>query len=184
MPQGPLPIEYSEVSRCGGAAAEAGMVPYLDLIEASGLRQSMRRHVGLKEGGRSWTDDQFLTSLLLLNLAGGESVDDLRVLEGDEGLGRMLRRAEHHGLHRRKREALGRRWRRSRTRNVPSPTAVRRYLERFHDAAEEERREPHRAFIPAPGAALRGLGRVNADLLAFAQRTTGSGRRRWTWTRR
>ena len=56
------------------------------------------------------------------------------------------------------------------TRNVPSPTSLRRYLERFHDAAEEERREPHRAFIPAPGAALRGLGRVNADLLAFAQR--------------
>ena len=70
------------------------MVPHLDLIEASGLRQSIRRHVGLKEGGRSWTDDQFLTSLLLLNLAGGESVADLRVLEGDEGESSTPREAQ------------------------------------------------------------------------------------------
>ena len=55
-------------------------------------------------------------------------------------------------------------------RSVPSPTALRRYLERFHDREEEERREPHRAFIPRPSEALRGLGRVNGDLLAFAQR--------------
>ncbi len=170
MSQGPLPIEYSEVSRSGGATAEAGMLPYLDLIEAAGLRQSMRRRVGLREQGQSWTDDQLLTAGVLLNLAGGDSVDDLRVLEGDEGLGRMLRRAERHGLHRRRGEALARRWRRPRTRSVPSPTSLRRYLERFHDAQEEHKREPQRAFIPAPGAALRGLGRVNADLLAFAQR--------------
>ena len=170
MSQGPLPIEYSEVSRSGGATAEAGMLPYLDLIEAAGLRQSMRRRVGLREQGQSWTDDQLLTAGVLLNLAGGDSVDDLRVLEGDEGLGRMLRRAERHGLHRRRGEALARRWRRPRTRSVSSPTSLRRYLERFHDAQEEHKREPQRAFIPAPGAALRGLGRVNADLLAFAQR--------------
>ena len=170
MSQGPLPIEYSEVSRSGGATAEAGMLPYLDLIEAAGLRQSMRRRVGLREQGQSWTDDQLLTAGVLLNLAGGDSVDDLRVLEGDEGLGRMLRRAERHGLHRRRGEGLARRWRRPRTRSVPSPTSLRRYLERFHDAQEEHKREPQRAFIPAPGAALRGLGRVNADLLAFAQR--------------
>ena len=61
MSQGPLPIEYSEVSRSGGATAEAGMLPYLDLIEAAGLRQSMRRRVGLREQGQSWTDDQLLT---------------------------------------------------------------------------------------------------------------------------
>ena len=35
-------------------------------------------------------------SLILLNLAGGECVDDLRILEKDEGLCRVLRRAETH----------------------------------------------------------------------------------------
>ena len=38
-----------------------------------------------------------VTSLILLNLAGGESVEDLRVLEKDEGLGRVLSRQRHRG---------------------------------------------------------------------------------------
>ncbi len=42
-----------------------------------------------------------------------------------------------------------------------------RHLEMFHDAGEEARREAHRAFIPAPSEALKGLGKVNTDLLGF-----------------
>ena len=54
-----------------------------------------------------------VTSLILLNLAGGESVEDLRVLEKDEGLGRVLSRAETQGMRQRERR-----------RSVPSPSAV------------------------------------------------------------
>ena len=42
-----------------------------------------------------------VTSLVVLNLAGGECVEDLRLLEKDEGLGRVLRLAETQGLGRR-----------------------------------------------------------------------------------
>ena len=44
-----------------------------------------------------------------------------------------------------------------------------RYLAGFNDADEEAKREAHRAFIPAPSEALRGLGKVNADLVGFIQ---------------
>ena len=44
-----------------------------------------------------------------------------------------------------------------------------RYLERFHDAGEEAMREAHRAFIPAPNGAMKGLRKVNADLVGFVQ---------------
>ena len=44
-----------------------------------------------------------------------------------------------------------------------------RYLERFHDADEEAKREAHRAFISAPNQALRGLHKVNADMVSFVQ---------------
>ena len=47
-----------------------------------------------------------------------------------------------------------------RQRSVPSPSAVFRYLGEFHDSSEEDRRRPHKAFIPAPNDALRGLGKV------------------------
>ncbi len=44
-----------------------------------------------------------------------------------------------------------------------------RYLEGFHDSEEEAKREAHRAFIPSANAALKGLGKVNADLVGFVQ---------------
>lgn len=44
-----------------------------------------------------------------------------------------------------------------------------RYLWGFHDGEEEQQRQPHQAFIPAPNETLRGLGKVNADLVAFVQ---------------
>ena len=43
---------------------------------------------------------------------------------------------------------------------MPSDSVVFRYLERFHDAGEEAKREAHRAFIPSPNDALKGLGKV------------------------
>ena len=62
---------------------------------------------------------------------------------------------------------------RERSRLVLSPTAVFRYLDRFHDEAEESRRRSREAFIPASNDALRGLGKVNADLVRFAGGHTG-----------
>ena len=74
----------------------AGAGVYLDMMVAAGLWESVRRHVGIKGMSQGWTDIQMITSLVLLNVAGGESVSDLNVLEGDEGLGRLLRRMETH----------------------------------------------------------------------------------------
>ena len=150
--------------------AMAGAGVYLDMMAAAGLWDSVGRHVGIKGRSQGWTDIQMITSLVLLNVAGGESVSDLNVLEGDEGLGRLLRRMEAHGMRRCEREAMEQRWRVGRQRSVPSASAVFRYLDRFHDAAEEAKREPGRAFIPAATAGLRGLNRVNADMVAFVQR--------------
>ena len=84
MRQGILPIEYAEVPRSGGVTALAGMLPYVDLVEASGLRSSLQRQLGASRT-QGWSESQLSVSLLLLNLAGGESVDDLRILEQDEG---------------------------------------------------------------------------------------------------
>ncbi len=108
-----------------------------------------------------------IISLMLLNLAGGESVSDLDLLEKDRGLCRMLREFETCGMRLSERRALEKRWR-VRRRSVPSESAVFRYLERFHDAGEEAMREAQRAFIPAPNGAI-GLRKVNADLVGFAQ---------------
>ncbi len=111
MQQGALPFHYAEEKNSTGMTALAGLATYLDLLQVAGLRESMERHVGVRKQTQGWTDSQMITSLILLNLAGGESVEDLRVLEADDGLGRVLSRAETHGMRHRECRALQRRWR-------------------------------------------------------------------------
>ena len=173
MTQGTLPFQYAQEKGSTGLTGLAGLAAYLDLPAGCCFR-SVSWHLGINEGRQGWTEAQVVTSLVLLNLAGGECVEDLRLLEKDEGLGRVLRLAETQGMGRRERGALPGRWRKERRRSVPSASAAFRFLNRFHGVAEEERREAHRAFIPAPTAGLLGWASSKARL--------GTSGRPWTWT--
>ena len=106
MKQGVLPFQYEQEKSPKGMTALSGLVTYLELMHAAGLRSSVERHVALRECGQGWTDSQVVSSLILLNLAGGESVVDLDVLEKDAGFCRVLREVETYGMHRRERRAL------------------------------------------------------------------------------
>jgi hypothetical protein len=171
MAQGVLPFRYEVEPTASGMTALAGLPAYLELAAVSGLTSSIRRHLRVcAEKKQGWTDAQIVMALILLNLAGGDSVDDLQKLQGDKGFAQVLRRVEMHGLRRRERRELERRWRKERKRAVPSPPAVFRYLLAFDDPEEEKKRAAGRAFIPSPNQHLQALGRVNADLLRFGQR--------------
>jgi len=108
-----------------------------------------------------------ITSLVLLNLAGGDCVEDIEKLEADEGFCRVLRKAEGQGLTRKERRAMRNRWRKGRQRTLPSASAVFRYLANFHEAEQEKHREKGKAFIPAANAHLKALGRINGELIGF-----------------
>ncbi|MFH1087850.1 MAG: IS1380 family transposase, partial [Chloroflexota bacterium] len=154
-----------------GMTALAGLPPYLELAVVSGLTDSIRRHLRVCSSQKQgWADTQIVIPLVLLNIAGGDCVDDLRILEKDDGFTRVLRRVEMHGFRRKERREQERRWRKERKRAVPSPSAVFRYLAAFNNPAEEAKRAERRAFIPAPNEHLQALGGVNGDFLRFVQR--------------
>ena len=67
MKQGVLPFQYGEERSSAGMTALSGLPAYLELMHASGLRESVERHVGLRECGQGWTDNQIVTSLMMLN---------------------------------------------------------------------------------------------------------------------
>jgi hypothetical protein len=52
---------------------------------------------------------------------------------------------------------------------VPSSSSVFRYLSAFHDADQEKLRIEGKAFIPVPNEHLRGLVKVNGDMVSFIQ---------------
>ena len=161
MAQGVLPYQYEEAPRTTGMTALGGLPVYLDLLHALAFGASVSRWLTVRGGSQGWTDLEVVVSLVLLNLAGGDCVDDLKTLEGDEGFCKVLDMAKLSGVGRRERRALKRRWRKERRRTLPSPSSVFRYLEAFHNPSQEVLRQVGRAFIPRPNANLLGLRMVN-----------------------
>ena len=171
MAQGVLPFKYEEEKNETGMTALAGLPTYLDLSKVIGLHKAVDNHVRVRTETQGWTDAQVVSALILLNLAGGDCVEDLRVLEGDEGFCRVLQRVAQHGLRRTERRKLERRrrWRKEKKRAVPSPSAAFRYLSGFHDGDQETKRRAGKAFIPQANEHLQGLCRVNRELVSFVQ---------------
>lgn len=150
--------------------AMAGLPIYLDLAWVLGVGDFIRAHVQARKSDQGWTDEQAVVSLMLLNLAGGDCVDDIKILEKDEGFCKILKRVETKGLIRRQKREMQRRWRKEHHRCVPSPSALFRYLEAFHDSEQEKKRQRGKAFIPAPNEHLHGLRKVNREIVASIQK--------------
>ncbi len=56
MKQGVLPFQYEQEKSSTCMTALSGLMIYLELMHASGLKSSIERHVGLRECGQGWTD--------------------------------------------------------------------------------------------------------------------------------
>lgn len=169
--QGVLSYRIESESSSQHLTSLAGLGPFLDLAAGCGLVDSLRRNLSAC-GGQGWTDHQIVMSLVLLNLAGGECVDDLDHLNADEGLCKLLLWCENHGLARQVRRQMKSRFRKGRTRSVVSASVARRYLSEFHDETQEQQRICGKAFIPKPNEHLLGLRRVNSELAGWVQRTS------------
>jgi hypothetical protein len=167
LPQGVLGFQYQADRSSGGLTALAGLPLYLDLIEATGLGAAIRQHVHVA-GSQGWLDIQMVLALIFLNLAGGDCVEDLERLEQDSGFAAILRAIEREVLSDAERRLLKKRWRRSRERTVPSPSAASAWLERFHDPTTPKA-IAGTAVIPAVTEQLRGLWQVNQALLGCIQ---------------
>jgi hypothetical protein len=170
MTQGILPFKYENDQQNNKLTGFGGLLSYLDLAQAAGLSKSINQNLSVSSDSQGWTDSQVVMSLMLLNLVGGDCVEDMNCLESDEGLCKVIERTEKHGMNRKERRSFMRRWRKDRKRTFPSPSAVFRYLSGFHDRDQEELREKGKAFIPEPNEDLKGLVKVNKDLMSFVQK--------------
>jgi len=165
MAQRALPYEYEIEESKAGLTAFGGLPTYVDLAAAMGMLKAIDRHLRIREGTQGWLDRQIILSLVLLNLIGGDCVEDIEKLEADEGFCRIMRKVETHGLRRKEKKALKRRWRKERTRTFPSASAIFRYLAAFHNVEQEELRVKGKAFIPESNEHLKAFGKVDAELI-------------------
>ena len=168
MAQGALAFQYEAETTASGVTSLGGLPVYLDLIKASRMDVAIRKYVRVA-GDQGWLDLQMVFALIFLNLAGGDGMEDLERLEQDAGFAQVMKEIERALLCRADRRSLKARWRKPRTRVLPSPSSVADWLARFDDPAAELQRTPHTAFIPAMTEQLRSLWKVNQSLLEFLQ---------------
>ena len=149
-----LPLEISPVPAAEVLTALGGLPLVAKTFRALGLCQSVERHLTIKKRARGFREAEMVESLVLLNAAGGDCLEDLRRLQADEGLAAMLGHA------------------------IPSPEAARKFLYVFHsdeaiETAKAARKPEQIAFIPEETKPLEGLAAANVDLVhAVAQRGT------------
>lgn len=98
-----------------------------------------------------------ILSLILLNLAGDDCTTDIDCLEKDAGLRSLLVKFSTHGMKRKARRTLEKRWGGDKSLGLPSTAAIHRYLPQFHSIGEVEKRRESKAFIPKPNANLKAL---------------------------
>ncbi|MCP5048304.1 MAG: IS1380 family transposase [bacterium] len=169
MTQGALPFKYEEEKKDFGTTGVAGLLLFMDLLKKMGFKKMVNRHVKAKEDKQGWDDFGFLLCLMLLNISGGECVEDVQVLEKDDGLHRLFKHFELRNTWGRRRQKLKRQWRNGRKNLFPSRSAIFRYLLLFHSFSQEKVRVKGKAFIPSSTAPLKGLCKVNQELVEFLQ---------------
>lgn len=166
MPENVLPFQYQAEKKDAKLTRFAGLPLFIELAIKSGLTQNMET---LQTKQYGWNDTEVLLSLISLNLAGGDSIADIDALEEDSGLRTLLMELDTHGMRRQQKRANMKRWRRKKTRAVPSNAAIHRYLSVFHSPKENEKRVEGKAFIPAPNEALKNLIALNKTLIDYKQ---------------
>lgn len=170
MAQGVFDFQYEVEKRSGGMTGLAGLPLYLEFGYIMGLGSAISSRLDIRGDKQGWSDEQVVMALILLNLAGGDCVSDLRVLAGDDGFCRILKSICVKGLSRKERRVRQRRLRKEGKSVFPSASSVFRYLNRFHDSGQEKLREPEKSFIPSPNTYLRALQGVGEDFVASVQR--------------
>ena len=140
--QGILAFVLEQAKR-DDVTARAGLPLVVETIRALGLDEVAREELPKPGRDRGFAPEQKLEAIVMLIAAGGDRVEDVRVLGEDRGLEAMLPYA------------------------FPSPDALLSFLSSFDDpACWEERPADKKAWVPRESKALGALEAINRSLIA------------------
>jgi len=138
--QGLLPFHLIQDASKVLLTSFGGLPLVMETFRSLGLPQSIKKQLVLHQREGKYQEADYVESFVSVFAAGGDCVDDFEILRQDEGLKKL-------GL------------------RVPSPEAVRYFLNVFHEEELLQRRLPHQAFIPEETEWLEGLAAVQGDLI-------------------
>lgn len=146
LPNSLLPFQLDPAPVTDMLTAFGGLPLVAQTFRSLGLPQSVAQHLRLKQRQRGLDEATLVESVVLLNAAGGDCLEDFRRLAEDPGLPTLLGHA------------------------LPLPDAVRKFLYAFHRdeaiaTAKAQRPVGQTVFIPAEPEPLQALAQVNVDLV-------------------
>lgn len=126
------------------SSPHAGLLATSRALRSLGVPAMVEANLTLKARKRGFTESEFVEAILLLQTAGGDCPEDARLLAGDRCMGRGL------GF------------------EMPKATALREFLERFHDESLENlrpSRDMQKSFIVPSSSPVQGLQAVQAGMI-------------------
>jgi hypothetical protein len=141
--QGLLPFQLVEDSSKVLVTSFGGIPLVLETFRALGLPQSVQKHLPLQQRPGKYEEADYVESFIAVFAAGGDCFDDFQLLRQDAALQKL-------GL------------------KVPSPESARYFVNAFHEEWGLQGRVPHEAFIPEETEELRGLEKVQRELIRKA----------------
>lgn len=137
------------------STAHAGLLAHSRVFRSLEVPELIKEHLQIRKRERGFSESQMIESIVLLQTLGGECPEDVSLLADDECLARGLGYAP------------------------PRVTAVREFLEAFHDDEAEQLRPPRevqRSFIFPATTDLKGLQAVQAGCVGrIAELYAGQG---------
>ena len=162
-----LPFDYVEENQGNELTAWAGVGLFLELTMVVRLRDMLDKTM---DRGDGWPVSVIVMTIILINLVGGQSVDDVAWLQADKGLSKFFELTIMHGLRGKERERLQHRIDAAGT-PFPSPSSIFRYLNQMHDPAHNDLHEDGVGVIIPESQDVKQLWSV-MDMLT-----------RWFWAR-
>ena len=114
----------------------AGLIPLIQMCNAMKLPEFINQSLNA-QGVKGFKDHEYIMSLVAMQIAEGSTLDDLAVFKEKFGLDVLPF-------------------------NIPSPSAGRGYLARFHNPAEESKQKQGSAYIPEENEHLAGFTDIHA----------------------
>lgn len=138
--QGVLPYQYEAEPDGDEVTAWAGLPMIVEVMKQLGVERGAES-LAVRERDSGFTASQMLTAFVLLLAAGGDCLDDVRMLSEDKALCALLGH------------------------QLPSADTLRRFLELFHDAKAMKERPDEGAWIAPETARLQALGQLVVRLV-------------------
>jgi hypothetical protein len=153
MDQERLGFEYEVAGDEDRVTAWGGLPLVAEVLTALGVDDAVARHVKMPKARREFDAVAFVKTVVLTMAAGGDCLDDVRMLRDDGALARLLQM------------------------RIPSPESVRQFLYEFHDeslmeaAQREAAARKQVSYVPEESSRLKGLGEAQKRLVTeFAAR--------------